>query len=187
MDAAAQVTQLLREWSAGDRGALDELAPLVYDELHRLAGHFLRGERPGHTLQATALVNEAYLRLVREDQREWQSRAHFTAVAARHMRQILVDYARKHNAAKRGAGEAQIALEDVVVATGAGQTEDLLALDEAMRELARVAPEKCRVVEMYYFGGMTREEIAAVEDLHVNTVARYLRVGEAWLQTRLTS
>ncbi|HXA53183.1 MAG TPA: ECF-type sigma factor [Candidatus Acidoferrum sp.] len=116
---SSEVTQLLHEWSTGDTKALDELAPLVYEELHRIAGNFLRSERPGHTLQATALVNEAYLRLVRQDHPEWHSRAHFTAVAANYMRQILVDYARKRNAAKRGSGGPMVSLEDAVLCTGA--------------------------------------------------------------------
>jgi RNA polymerase sigma factor (TIGR02999 family) len=182
---SSEVTQLLHEWSAGDTKALDELAPLVYGELHRIAGNFLRSERPGHTLQATALVNEAYLRLVRQDHPEWNSRAHFTAVAAHYMRQILVDYARKRNAEKRGSGGPMVALEDAVACVRE-RSEELLALDTAMQQLGEVAPEKCRVIEMYYFGGMTREEIASVMSVHSNTVARHLRIGQAWLHARLS-
>src|SRR5882672_8230241 len=136
---SSEVTQLLHEWSAGDTKALDELAPLVYEELHRIAGNFLRSERPGHTLQATALVNEAYLRLVRQDHPEWSSRAHFTAVAAHYMRQILVDYARKRNAEKRGSGGPLVALEDAVACVQE-RSEELLALDTAMQQLGRGGP-----------------------------------------------
>src|SRR5215831_898390 len=142
-----QVTRLLRDWSAGNPEALNRLAPLVYEELRRIASSFLQGERPGHTLQATALVHEAYIRLVQQDQPEWNSRAHFTAVAAHYMRQILVDHARKRNAAKRGNGKAQVSLEDVVV-YAPDRSESLLALDDALQELAQAAPDRCRMIEM---------------------------------------
>jgi RNA polymerase sigma factor (TIGR02999 family) len=175
----------LRDWSAGDAGALDQLAPLVYEELRRIAGHFLRGERPEHTLQATALVHEAYIRLVEQDQPEWHSRAHFTAVAAHYMRQILVDHARKRNTAKRGSGERAMPLDGAVV-YAPDRSAGLIALDDALNELAAAAPDKCRMIEMYYFGGMTQEEIAAVLAVHINTVGRNLRVAQAWLESRLT-
>src|SRR5215831_12527208 len=132
---SGEVTRLLHNWSSGDANALNELAPLVYEELHRLAGTFLRGERPGHTLQATALVHEAYIRLVEQDQPEWHSRAHFTAVAAHYMRQILVDHARKRNTAKRGSGERALPLDSALVYTS-DRSESLLALDEALTELS---------------------------------------------------
>jgi RNA polymerase sigma factor (TIGR02999 family) len=180
-----EVTRLLRDWSSGNAEALNQLAPLVYEELHRIAGNFLRGERPGHTLQATALVHEAYIRLVEQDQPEWNSRAHFTAVAAHYMRQILVDHARKRNAVKRGSGDHAISLNDVV-AYAPDRSESLLALDDALNELAAAAPDKCRMIEMHFFGGMTQEEIATVLSVHVNTVARHLRVAQAWLQSRMT-
>jgi RNA polymerase sigma factor (TIGR02999 family) len=180
------VTRLLRDWSAGNEGALNELAPLVYEELRRIAGSFLAGERPGHTLQATALVHEAYIRLVQQDQPEWHSRAHFTAVAAHYMRQILVDHARKRSAAKRGKGEPISSLEDVI-ACAPNRSDRLLALDDALRELAAAAPDKCRMIEMHFFGGMTQDEIATVLSIHSNTVARHLRVAQAWLQSRMTS
>ena len=181
---ADEVTRLLRDWSAGNSGALNDLAPLVYEELRRIAGAFLQGERQGHTLQATALVHEAYIRLVEQNQPEWHSRAHFTAVASHYMRQILVDHARKRNAAKRGKGEAAVSLEDVV-AYAPDRSESLLALDDALQELAAVSPEKCRMIEMHFFGGMTQDEIATVMSMHVNTVSRHLRVAQAWLQSRL--
>lgn len=183
---ADQVTRLLRDWSSGNSGALHELAPLVYEELRRIAGTFLAGERPGHTLQATALVHEAYIRLVEQDQPEWHSRAHFTAVAAHYMRQILVDHARKRNAAKRGSGEPMASLENVV-AYAPDRPDSLIALDDALQELAAAAPERCRMIEMHFFGGMTQEEIATVLSIHANTVARHLRVAQAWLQSRMTA
>jgi RNA polymerase sigma factor (TIGR02999 family) len=181
-----QVTRLLRDWSAGSQGALNELAPLVYEELRRIAGTFLAGERPDHTLQATALVHEAYIRLVEQDQPEWHSRAHFTAVAAQYMRQILVDHARRRNAAKRGRGEPIVSLDEVI-AYAPDRPDSLLALDDALKELAQAAPDKCRMIEMHFFGGMTHQEIATVLQIHGNTVARHLRVAQAWLQSRMTS
>jgi RNA polymerase sigma factor (TIGR02999 family) len=180
-----EVTRLLRDWSSGNAGALNQLAPLVYEELRRIAANFLHSERPGHTLQATALVHEAYIRLVEQDQPEWHSRAHFTAVAAHYMRQILVDHARKRSAAKRGGGGHVMSLDDVVV-YAPDRSESLLALDDALQELAAAAPDKCRMVEMHFFGGMTHDEIATVLSLHSNTVARHLKVAQAWLQSRLT-
>jgi RNA polymerase sigma factor (TIGR02999 family) len=183
----SDVTRLLRDWSAGDAEALNRLAPLVYEELRRLAGTFLRGERPEHTLQATALVHEAYIRLVEQDQPEWHSRAHFTAVAAHYMRQILVDHARRRNAAKRGSGDPAVPIDQVIAAGIPDRSESLLALDEALQELSAAAPEQCRMIEMHFFGGMTQEEIGIVLSVHSNTVARHLRVAQAWLQTRLTA
>jgi RNA polymerase sigma factor (TIGR02999 family) len=180
-----QVTRLLRDWSAGDSEALNHLAPLVYEELRRIAAGFLRTERPGHTLQPTALVHEAYIRLVEQDQPEWRSRAHFTAVASHYMRQILVDHARKRCAAKRGSGQTPLSLEEAATYVP-GRSDSLLALDAALTELAAAAPDKCRAVEMHFFGGMSQEEIAAVLSLHPNTVARHLRVAQAWLQSRMT-
>lgn len=180
-----EVTRLLRDWSAGDGEALNHLAPLVYEELRRIAAGFLRAERAGHTLQPTALVHEAYIRLVEQNQPEWRSRAHFTAVAAHYMRQILVDHARKRSAAKRGSGAPPVSLDEVV-AYAPGRADHLLALDDALTELAAAAPEKCRAVEMHFFGGMSQEEIGAVLSIHPNTVARHLRVAQAWLQSRMT-
>lgn len=183
---SGEVTRLLHNWSSGDAEALNQLAPLVYEELHRLAGTFLRGERPGHTLQATALVHEAYIRLVEQDQPEWHSRAHFTAVAAHYMRQILVDHARRRKAAKRGQGCQALSI-DQIVGCSPERSESLLALDEALTELSAAAPDKCRMIEMHFFGGMTQEEISTVLSVHVNTVARRLRVAQAWLQSRMTA
>ncbi|MGC4055013.1 MAG: sigma-70 family RNA polymerase sigma factor [Paludibaculum sp.] len=178
------VTQLLREWREGRKEAAEELAPLVYQELRRLAGVYMSRERPDHTLQPTALVHEAYLKLVRETVPDYENRAHFTAVAAHHMRQVLVDHARRHRAGKRGGGVQAVALEDTTLFQPE-RSRDLLALDEALSEMTTVDPRKARVVEMYFFGGMNREEIAAVLGVHFNTVSRDLRMAQAWLKTRI--
>lgn len=180
----SEVTRLLEQWSHGNEDALRQLTPLVYGELRRIAGGYLLHERRQHTLQTTALVHEAYIRLVERDHPEWQSRAHFTAVAARYMRQILVDHARRRNAAKRGAGQ-EIAEVSDAAACAVQRPAILLALDDALEELARVDAEKARIVEMRFFGGMTQEEIAAVLGIHVNTAARHLRLAQAWLKSVL--
>jgi len=180
-----EVTQLLHAWSQGDQQAFDQLAPLVYHELRRIAGRLLKNERPDHILQTTALVHEAFIRLIQQDQTDgWNCRAQFTAVAAQFMRQILVDYARRHTSAKRGSGQAPVSLDETVLR--APQRPDaLIDLDEAMQEFAKISPDGCRVLELHYFGGMTQEEIADVQRVHVNTVARQLRAAQAWLQRRL--
>ena len=163
-----------------------ELAPLVYSELHRLAGAYMRGERPGHTLQPTALVHEAYLKLVKENTPDFENRSHFMAIAARHMRQILVEHARKRQAGKRGAGARAVSLDDQTLFT-AERTPELLFIDEALSELANFDVRKAKIVELHFFGGMTQEEVAAELGVHVNTVARELRLAQAWLKTRLAS
>ena len=174
---------LLRAWRAGEAAALDDLMPLVYEELYRLAGRQLRGERPGHTLRPTDLVSEAYLRLTSGATPEWIDRAHFFGVAARSMRQILTDHARRRGASKRGAGKRPITFEEDLVAVG--RADELVALDEALTALAELDERKARTVELHYFGGLTQEEIAAVLDVHVNTVARDLRLATAWLRGHL--
>ncbi len=179
MSDARTVTVLLRAWRDGDRGALDELIPRVYDELHRLAGVFLRGERPGHTFRATDLVSEAYLRLSGGSPPDWNDRVHFFAVAARHMRQVLVDHARRTHADKRGGGERPVTLDETTVAEG--RPDEVIALDDGLRALSEIDERKARVVELHYFGGMTQQEIAAALGVHVATVARDLKVAEAWL------
>jgi len=180
---ARTVTALLRDWRDGDPAAADELLPLIYAELHRLAARHLRGERPGHTLRPTDLVSEAYLRLSGGAQPEWNDRVHFFAIAARTMRQILVDHARRRRADKRGGGERPITLDEAVA--DAGRPGDLLALDEALVELARFDERKARVIELHYFGGLTQDEVAEVLGVHVNTVARDLRLAEAWIHRHL--
>jgi RNA polymerase sigma factor (TIGR02999 family) len=177
------VTALLRDWRGGDHDAADALLPRIYDELHRLAARHLRGERDGHTFRPTDLVSEAYLRLSAGEQPEWADRVHFFAIAARTMRQILVDHARKHRAAKRDGGARPITLDDDVV--DAGRPDELLALDDALGELAKFDERKARAIELSYFGGLTQDEIAQVLEVHVNTVARDLKLAEAWLHRQL--
>jgi RNA polymerase sigma-70 factor (ECF subfamily) len=178
------VTSLLRDWQRGDRSALDELMPLIYDELHRLASHYLRGERPGHTFRPTDLVSEAYLRLALSDhQTAWSDRVHFFAIAARSMRQILVDHARKKTAGKRGAGERPVTLDEGLV--GSDRHDELVAVDEALEALSKEDERKARVVELHYFGGLTHDECATVLGVHVNTIGRDLRFAEAWIQRHL--
>lgn len=184
MPSHQEVTRLLEDWSRGDRQALDALMPLVHDELHRLARGYLARERPGHTLQATALVNEAYLRLVGERNMQWQSRAHFIGVAARLMRFILVDHCRRKHYQKRGGDSARVPFdEDLPVAAGRG--EELIALDHALTKLAAQDERKGRIAELRYFGGLTVEETAEVLSVSVATVMRDWRLTRAWLQREL--
>lgn len=181
---AADATALLRAWSNGDQKALDQLVPIVYNELRRLARRYLRGERPGHSVQTTALVNEAYLRLVDYKRMRWQDRAHFFAVSAQVMRRILVDHARRHNL-KRGAGVPHISLEEAAV-VGGPDDPDLLALDLAMTALARLDTRKAQVVEMRFFGGLSVEEAAEALRVSAETVKRDWRIAKAWLYHELT-
>ena len=175
-----EVTRLLEDWSNGKREALDKLTPLVYAELRQLAHRYMKGEQPGHTLQTTALVNEAYLRLVKRKNVHWQNRAHFFAVAAQLMRHILIDYARGHTRAKRGGAARKISLEEASLMTPDRATE-LVALDEALKSLAEIDPRKSRIVELRYFGGMTIEEVAEVLKIAPATVEREWRSAKAWL------
>src|SRR5262249_3932922 len=174
---------LLHQWRAGDRAALDELMPRVYAELHKLASSYMRGERSGHTMRPTDLIGEAYLRLADGTPPELNDRVHFFAIAARTMRQILVDYARRHGADKRGAGEQPVTPHDQNVATG--RSEEVIVLDRALDELAKFDERKARAIELRYFGGLTQEEIATALDVHVNTVVRDLKFAEAWLFRQL--
>lgn len=178
------LTQLLEGMRAGDPLAADKLYPMAYAELRRLAASMLRSQRAGHTLQATALVHEAYLKLLGSEAPSFTSRSHFFAVAARMMRQILVDHARKHLAHKRGAGAQQVQWEDAI-AYSAPRAQDLLDLHEALEELERVDERKSRVIEMRYFAGMTAQEIAESLQISTPTVTRDLRVAQAWLSSRL--
>ena len=177
-------TRLLRAWRQGDRAAFDEIAPQIYDELRRLATFHLRGERPGHTFGPTDLISEAYLRLAGGAEYEFNDRVHFFAIAARNMRQILVDHARRRCAEKRGAGERPIEFNEERIVTD--RPWELVALDEALDKLAKFDERKARVIELHYFGGLTHAEIATVCDVHVNTVGRDLRLGEAWLRRQLS-
>jgi RNA polymerase sigma-70 factor, ECF subfamily len=180
-----EVTRLLQDWQGGDSAALEKLTPLVYEELRRLAAHYLRGERKDHTLQGTALVHEAFVRLVGQDEMNWQGRAHFFGVAARLMRQILVDHARRFTAEKRGGGVRHCSLVEAVVLSPQ-RSADLIALDDALRGLAKFDARKSRIVELRYFGGLGIEEIGEVEGVAVATVRRQLRMAEAWLHKDMT-
>jgi RNA polymerase sigma factor (TIGR02999 family) len=180
MKAPANITQLLAAWSDGDPAALEALTPLVHQELHRLAGAYMAGERPGHLLQATALVNEAYLRLVDWKEVRWQNRAHFFGVAATIMRRVLVDVARTRDRAKRGQGQIHVSLSEAVdVAPRKGV--DLVALDDALKALEALNPRQSRVIELRFFGGLSLEEAAHVLDVSVGTVRRDWSLAQAWL------
>jgi RNA polymerase sigma-70 factor (ECF subfamily) len=178
------VTHLLREWSDGDAAALKKLVPLVHEELRRLAHRYIRRERSGHTLQTTALVNEAYLRLVDQQHADWQSRTHFFAVSAQAMRHILVDYARQKHSSKRGGEARKVMLDEAAVASRERAAE-LIALDDALRALAKIHPRRCRVVELRYFGGLNNREAADVLGVSEVTVERDWRFARAWLYREL--
>jgi RNA polymerase sigma factor (TIGR02999 family) len=176
-----EITQLLGDWSKGDKSALDKLLPLVHTELRRLAQRQMSGERPDHTLQATALVNEAYLKLADQSSAAWQDRAHFFAVCAQVMRHILIDHARSHAREKRGGPDAiRVSLEGATV-MAAERAGDFVALDEALRELEAFDPQKARIVELRYFAGLTIEEAAEVLKISPTTVRREWRRAKAWL------
>jgi len=181
-----RVTQLLAEWSNGDSAALAELTPLIYEELQRLAHHFMEGQRPDHTLQTTALVNEAYLRLADQTNPNWQSRAHFFAVAARAMRQILVSYARSSRAQKRGGGGARIELDEAAILSPE-QSKEIVDLHEALERLCALDSRKGQVVELKYFGGLNYDEIAEVLKISPVTVRRDWEFAKLWLYTELHS
>ncbi len=180
MHETGDITRLLREWSGGDAGALDQITEQIYDELRRLAAAQLRRERPGHTLQTAALVHEAYLRLVGQRHVQWQNRAHFLAIAARMMRRVLVNHARDRVCAKRGGGAPHIPL-DATAVVSEDHLAECLAVDQALELLAGVNPQQAEAVELRYFGGLKREEIAEALGISVPTVARRLRVARAWL------
>jgi RNA polymerase sigma factor (TIGR02999 family) len=183
--ASRSVTDLLQAWSGGDTAALDRLVPIVYKELRRQAERFLRHESPGHTLQTTALVHEAYLRLVDQRQAHWQNRSQFFGVAAQLMRRILVDHARAHLAAKRGRPAVQVTLDEKVVETS-GTDLDLLALDDALTKLAQLDSQQARVVELRYFTGLGIEEAARALRVSPATVKRELAIARAWLKRELS-
>jgi len=186
--AVGDISTLLRAWSDGDRNALERLTPIVYDELHRLARRYMRRERPGQTLQTTALVNEAYMRLVDYKRMQWQDRAHFFAVSSQLMRRILVERARRRNL-KRGGGAPHVTLDETAMVGGdraADPGGNLVALDDALNALAVLDPRKVQVVEMRFFGGLTLEETAEVLKVSAVTVRRDLRTAKAWLFRELT-
>lgn len=179
-----QITQLLAEWSEGNQSALDELYPLVYEELHRLARRYMSRERKGHTLQTTALINEAYVRLVDQKNVRWANRSHFFAISAQIMRRILIDHARRHAYAKRGGGAKQVSLEEAAI-VAPDQASELVRLDEALKTLAKLDERRCHVVELRYFGGLSNEEIAGVLKVSENTVTRDWNLARAWLYQQL--
>ena len=185
IDRTCEITRLLDSWRQGNRAAGEALLPLVERELRRLADGYMRNERPGHTLQPTALVNEAWLRLAGEGATAYQSRSHFIAIAAHYMRQILVDHARRRNAAKRGGGGKRVNLTEAAASTeeyGA----DLLALDDALRDLAALDARQSQIVVLRYFGGLEHQEIATFLKIGRSTVIRELRMAEAWLKQYVT-
>ena len=175
-----QVTQILMDWSEGSADAADRLMPLVYDELRQLARGYLQRERPDHTLQATALVHEAYLRLVDQTTITCQNRAHFLAIAARQMRRILVDHARRHRAQKRDGEREKVEFDEALSPT-ASRSVDLIALDDALQDLAKLNPRHCQIVELRFFGGLTFEEAGEVLDVSSRTAEREWRMARAWL------
>lgn len=181
----ADFTNILLAWRAGDESALATLTSLVYDELHRLARYYMARERPGHTLQATALVNEAYVKLVDSSRVRWQNRAHFMAIAAQTMRRILVDVARKRRVQKRGADASQVTLHEGLI-VGGEPGSDLVALDDALDGLAKLDPRKSRVVELRFFGGLNLEETAEALGVSTDTVGRDWSAAKAWLLRELT-
>jgi RNA polymerase sigma-70 factor (ECF subfamily) len=176
-----EMSELLAAWSDGDREALDKLLPLVERELHQLAHRYMSRERPDHTLQTTALVNEAYLKLIEQREVRWQNRAHFFGIAAQVMRRILIDHARGHAYQKRGAGAAHVPLDEAAVLTDERAAE-LVALDEALNHLATIDERKARVVELRYFGGLSVEEVAEILKVSPDTVTREWRRARAWLR-----
>jgi RNA polymerase sigma factor (TIGR02999 family) len=185
MQAPEDITQLLVDWSKGDQAALDKLMPLVYSELRRLASNYLRHERPGHTLQPTALVNEAYLKLIDQRNAKWQNRAQFFGISAQLMRRILVDHARQHQAVKRGGADQQRLSVTSAEKIIEQPQVDLLALDEALEELATMDPQQGRVVELRFFGGLSIDETADVLGIGHATVERDWKMARAWLRRKL--
>ena len=183
--SSKSITQLLVEWRNGDTTALDELTPLVYEEMHRLANHYMRSERQGHTLQTSALVNEAYIRLVDHKNMRWQNRAHFFGVAAQAMRRILVDHARSRNYAKRSGKAWKVELDEGAV-VAEERAAELIALDDVLMDLARLDPRKSQLVELRYFGGLSIDETAEALGIAPITVRREWRKAKAWLHRALS-
>lgn len=182
-----QITQLLEAWSmGGDAKVLDTLMPLVYDELRRQASRYLRRERPGHTLQTTALIHEAYLKLIDQKEVKWQNRMHFFAIAAQAMRRILVDYARERKREKRGGNAENLPIEEAALIASPGKSVDLVALDEALTRLAKFDPRQARVVELRYFSGLSIEETAEVLGISNATVRRDWSMAKAWLHQQIS-
>ena len=180
------VTQLLVAWSNGDEAARDQLIPLVYEELHRLAHHYMSRERPGHTLQTSALVNEAFVRLVDQQDVHWQNRSHFFGIAAQMMRRVLVDYARSRQYQKRGGNVVQVSLNEKLIVSDE-QTAEVVALDDALKSLATFDQRKCQIVELRFFAGLSIEEAAQVLGTSPGTVMRDWTLAKAWLRKEITN
>jgi len=186
MNSSSQnITKLLLDWRNGDQEALDRLMPLVYEELRRMANYYMRNERKGHTLQTSALVNEAYLRLVDHENIAWQNRSHFFGLAAQAMRRILVDHARSRNYQKRGGAAQQVSLDEAAT-LAEDRAAELIALDDALQELAKLDPRKSQIVEMRYFGGLTGDEVAEALSISTATVSRDWETAKAWLLRELS-
>jgi RNA polymerase sigma factor (TIGR02999 family) len=185
--AKSNITQLLVAWNGGDETAMQHLAPVVYRELHRLAARYMANERPGHLLQTTALVNEAYLRLVDWKAVRWQNRAHFFGMAAQMMRRILVDFARTQHRQKRGGAALHVSLSELAADAGSRRSADLIAIDDALTTLATLEPRLSRVIELRFFGGLSLEETAEVLRVSVGTVRRDWSLARAWLSRELKS
>lgn len=186
MSASHSVTQLLERWNSGDREALDKLMPLIYEELRRMAQRYMRQQNPDHTLQTTALIHEAYLRMVKQKEKHFENRAHFFGVAAQAMRHILVDYARARGTSKRGGGTRPISLEEAALVTQERAAE-LVAFDDALKELERLSHRQSRVVELRYFGGLSVEETASVLEVSPETVMRDWSMAKTWLHRALSA
>jgi RNA polymerase sigma factor (TIGR02999 family) len=187
LQPASDVTQLLIQWNSGDASALEAMMPLVYRELQRIAHRYLQRESHNHTLQTTALVNEAYLKLIDQTRVNWQNRSQFYAVAAQVMRRILIDHARERLAGKRGGGAAEISLDGGTIDVSDGHSEELLMLDEALKKLTAFDPERSRIVELKYFGGLSNQETADALQISERTVERHWRVAKAWLYKELST
>jgi RNA polymerase sigma factor (TIGR02999 family) len=184
--SSRNITQILRKWSDGDHEALDELMPLVYDELHRQAARYLRREKRGHTLQTTGLIHEAYIKLIDQKNVDWQNRLHFFAIASQAMRRILVDYARAKHSEKRGGDDIRVSLTDAMNVAAQTEDVDLIALDEALTRLEKVDTQQARVVELRYFSGLSLEDTAETLKISRATAARDWNVAKAWLHRELT-
>jgi RNA polymerase sigma factor (TIGR02999 family) len=185
VEGSVYITRLLHDVQQGRRQAENDLVEAIYPQLHKIALNCLRGERPNHSLQATALVNEAYIQLVGQLDKDWENRAHFFAVAAQLMRRILVDYARARNAKKRGGGKVKVELQDSMIVSE-DRLDEVIAVDAALEKLAKIDERQCRIVVMHYFGGMSDEEIAGLLEISPRTVSRELSFAKAWLRGELS-
>lgn len=185
--SSSDITQLLIELTGGREDVVDQILPVVYDELRRLAGSYLRRERSDHTLQPTALVHEAYMKLIDQKQVRWQNRAHFFGIAAQVMRRILMDHARKHKADKRGGSAEKLPIDEEILVVSNESSSQLLALDDALKTLAQMDPDKAKIVELRYFGGLSIEETAEVMGVSVPTINRHWKLAKAWLYGQLAA